>query len=331
MSIERVFSGIQASGSLGIGHYLGAIRHWLAMQERFDCCFCVADLHALTVRQDPKVLQPRILSQMACYLACGLDPDKTTLFVQSHVPAHSELAWLLMCQVNMGELSRMTQYKDKAQKQQSAGVSAGLLMYPALMAADILLYQTNKVPVGEDQKQHLELARDLAGRFNHHFGQTFVVPEPIIADMGGRLMSLQDPSVKMSKSDPNQNAYLALLDPPDLIVKKLKKAVTDSHGTIEAAEDRPGITNLLTLYACLANKSIAQLEAQYAGQGYGAFKNDLADLVVSVLEPIQVRYAQWMEDPKALEDLMQKGAEKAASIANATAKRAKEAMGLYVL
>lgn len=296
------------------------------MQAEHECLFCVVDLHAITVAQSPESFRACIRDTMALYIACGLDYKKHCLFIQSHVPEHSELAWILQCSASLGQLQRMTQFKDKA-NQHSKAINAGLLTYPTLMAADILLYDTELVPVGDDQKQHLEFARDLAESFNHNFGQTFVMPNPVIATQGSRVMSLQDPSKKMSKSDPNQNAWVALLDSPALITKKIKRAVTDSEAVVALDPLRPGISNLLGLYSCFTGMSAQAITEQYAGQGYGIFKADLAELVVSEFEPIQKRYQELLSAPEILDEVIEAGAKSASQQANKVLARVKNNMG----
>jgi tryptophanyl-tRNA synthetase len=324
----RVLSGIQPSGTMTIGNYLGAMKNFVRLQDEADCLFCIVDLHAVTVPQDPADLRRNTLSLAALYLACGIDPEKSTLFVQSHVPAHAELGWLLQCVAYYGELSRMTQFKDKSARHEV--VTAGLFTYPALMAADILLYQANLVPVGEDQKQHLELTRDLAERFNHRFGETFTLPEPYIPKIGGRIMSLEDPSKKMSKSDASPNAYIAMLDEPDVIRKKIMRAVTDSGREVRFDPDaKPAVSNLITIYALCTDKTVAEVEAMYEGKGYGDFKRDLAEVVVSALTPIQARYRELL-DSGHLEEILRRGAEAAAERANATLRAVKEKFGFLV-
>ncbi|MCL6444129.1 MAG: tryptophan--tRNA ligase [Alicyclobacillus sp.] len=323
--MQRVFSGIQPSGTLTIGNYLGAMRNFVALQDEADCLFCIVDLHAITVPQEPEVLRKNARSLAALYLASGIDPDKSTLFVQSHVPAHAELGWILQCIAYYGELGRMTQFKDKSEKKDV--VTAGLFTYPALMAADILLYQTDLVPVGDDQKQHLELTRDIAGRFNSRFGETFVIPEPMIPKVGGRIMSLEDPTKKMSKSDESAGAYISMLDEPDVIRKKIMRAVTDSGREVRYdPENKAAISNLLTIYALCADKTIAEVEAMYEGQGYGPFKKDLADVVVAALQPIQERYHSLVNSPE-LESVLRTGAERAAARAETTLNIVKERLG----
>ena len=322
-----VLSGIQPSGNLLIGHYIGAIKNWVKLQETHDSLFMLVDLHAITVRQDPKTLRERSLDFIALYLACGIDPAKSTLFVQSHVPAHAEMGWLLNCYAYMGELSRMTQFKDKS-AQHEANINVGLFDYPVLMAADILLYQSDLVPVGHDQKQHLELARDLAMRFNNLYGDIFTVPEPMIPAVGGRIMSLQDPDKKMSKSDPNEQASIALLDEPSKVRKKLMRAVTDSDNEIRFdAQNKAGVSNLLTLLATVSGESIAHWESQLAGQGYGNLKKTTADAVVAFLEPVQQRYHALRSDNSELMRILHEGADKAAERAEVTLRRAMDVLG----
>lgn len=320
-----VLSGIQTSGSLNIGHYLGAIKPWINLQPTHDCWFGLMDLHAITVPQDPKTLKTRALEMVALYIACGLDLNQAKIFMQSHVPGHTQLAWLLNCQASMGELNRMTQFKDKSEGQSS--VSVGLFDYPVLMAADILLYQADLIPVGNDQKQHVELTRDLAIRFNQRFGDCFKIPEFSTPEMGSRLMSLQDPLKKMSKSDPNEGACLFLLDDPKVLIKKIKRAVTDSDSTIKSDEDKPGVTNLLKLYSALEGVSIEILETRYAGEGYGKFKGDLADLVVATLEPIQTRYQSLRADEAGLLQILSDGAAQARERTQPTLDAAYRALG----
>lgn len=322
-----LFSGIQPSGHLQIGHYVGAIKNWINLQNQYHCLFSLVDMHAITVTQDPAALRERCYELLALFIACGLDPEKNIIFVQSHVSAHAELAWILNCFTNMGELNRMTQYKDKS-KRFASNLNAGLFDYPVLMAADILLYQTNLVPVGHDQKQHLELTRDIAIRFNNSYGSIFTVPEPYIPKIGGRIMSLQDPSKKMSKSDPDQTSYIALLDSPDVIFQKMKRAITDSGKEIYFnLEEKPGISNLLTLYSLIADKTIAELEQQYQNAGYGTFKNDIAEALINFLTPVQQRYAELRRDSKKLQTILRYGAEAARESANKTLKQVHEVIG----
>lgn len=328
MSQTILFSGIQPSGELILGNYLGAIHQWLAMQDDHQCFFSIVDLHSLTVRQDPQTLRQHCYQTLALYLACGIDPKRHTIFLQSQVPAHSELMWMLSCLTGMGELNRMTQFKEKSERH-SDNINAGLFIYPTLMAADILLYQTEQVPVGEDQKQHLELARQLAQRFNHHYGETFKIPEPIIPTHGARIMSLQDPTKKMSKSDDVDANVIRLLDPPDRIQKKCKRAVTDSLNKIVFdREQQPGVANLLTILSVCTGKTMPALEAAYQGQGYGQLKSDAADAVVTLLEPIQKQYHALIDDKKHLDEVFHEGQAKAMRTAQATLEKAKAAMGL---
>lgn len=325
--MARVFSGIQPSGDLQIGNYIGALRHFVADQHVHDCFFCIVDLHAITVPQDPDGLRERTLEMAALYLAVGLDPDKATLFVQSHVHEHAELAWVLGCLGTFGELRRMTQFKDKAAQQREGTVSLGLFAYPALMAADILLYQSDRVPVGDDQRQHLELTRDLAIRFNSRFGETFVVPEAAIPKLGARIMDLQSPENKMSKSADSPQGTLRLLDPPELIRKKIRSAVTDSGREIIAREDKPAITNLLTIFSAVTDTPTDELEGRYEGKGYGDFKSDLADAVVAFLEPIQREHARFMDDRAELGRVIERGARKAQDVASKTMATVFERVG----
>ncbi|MCD6225934.1 tryptophan--tRNA ligase [bacterium] len=325
---KRVFSGIQPSGDLHLGNYVGAIKQWVALQDEYECIFSIVDLHAITVPYDPALLKERIRRLAALYLACGIDPQKAVVFVQSHNPDHPVLAWLLDCVASMGQLRRMTQYKAKAEKLKEK-VTVGLFNYPALMAADILLYQTDVVPVGEDQKQHVELTRDLAEKFNARFGETFKLPEVKILQVGARVMSLQNPSKKMSKSAEDPNGTIDLLDSPEEIVRKVKSAVTDSGREIVFdRENKPGISNLLAIYANLSGKKIEKLEEEYQGKGYGEFKTDLADLIVETLRPIQERYQKIRKEEDYLESLFQEGLRKVKPISEATLKKVYERMGL---
>lgn len=329
MSKPVVLSGCQPSGQLTIGNYMGALRQWVGMQDSHDCKFMLVDLHAITVRQDPVALREATLNGLALYIACGLDPERSTIFLQSHVPEHSQLAWVLNCYTQMGELNRMTQYKDKSQKSE-ANMNAGLFSYPVLMAADILIYNANQVPVGNDQKQHLELARDIATRFNNIYGDTFVVPDPFIPEHGARIMSLQDPLKKMSKSDDNPNNFIGLLEEPKKISKKIKRAVTDSDEQARIyfnPEEKPGVSNLLTLLAGATGKSIDVLVPEYEGKMYGHLKGDVADAVVAMLEPMQQRYHQLREDRAALDAIMRDGAEKARAAAATTLAKVYDTVG----
>ncbi len=318
-----VLSGIQPSGALTLGNYIGALKHWVVMQDTHDCLFMLADMHAITVRQDPAALRERCYEFLCLYLAAGIDPERATLFVQSHVPAHAQLAWLLNCHTSMGELNRMTQFKDKSARN-AENINAGLFGYPVLMAADILLYRSDVVPVGHDQKQHLELARNLAERFNARAGEAvFSIPEPFIPNVGARIMSLGDPAAKMSKSDAVEANVIKLLDDPKRVARKIKRAVTDSDGEVRFDEDnKPGVSNLLSIYSAVTDESIADLENRYAGQGYGALKSDLADVVVAFLEPLQQRYAAFREDVAGLDAMLARGAAAARQRAEPALERA---------
>jgi len=327
-----VLSGCQPSGQLTIGNYMGALRQWVSMQDSHNCHFMLVDLHAITVRQDPQALRNATLDGLALYMACGLDPERSTLFLQSHVPEHSQLAWILNCYTQMGELNRMTQYKDKSQKQES-NMNAGLFTYPVLMAADILLYNANEVPVGNDQKQHLELARDIATRFNNIYGDVFKVPEPFIPQHGARIMSLQDPTKKMSKSDDNANNYIGLLEEPKKIAKKIKRAVTDSDELARIyfnPEEKPGVSNLLTLLSGATGRSIHDLVPEYEGKMYGHLKGDVADAVVAFLEPMQERFHEIRSDEAMMNAVLAKGAAKAREVAADTVCRVHNAVGFVL-
>jgi len=325
---KRVLSGVQPTGNLHIGNYLGAIRNWVEGQADFDNFFCVVDLHAITVPHDPKVLGEHTRRTAALYIACGIDPALSTIFVQSHVPAHGELAWLLNCITPLNWLERMIQFKEKAVKQ-GENVSVGLLDYPVLMAADILLYVTDRVPVGDDQKQHLELTRDIARRFNDQFGETLKMPEPLIRPEGARVMSLQDGTVKMSKSDPSDMSRINLLDDPDTIAKKIKRCKTDSIREITFDPDRPEAFNLLSIYQLLSNQTKAEVEAQCSQmRGWGDFKTALTEVVISHLQPIKAKYQAVIAEPGYLDQILRSGAEKAEAVATATLKRVKQALGL---
>jgi len=324
--MKTIFSGIQPSGMLTIGNYLGAMKHFVDLQEDHQCYFCVVDEHAITVPQDRLKLRDNIRSLAALYLASGIDSDKATLFIQSEVPAHTQLGWMMQTISYIGELERMTQFKDKSDGKEA--VSSALLTYPPLMTSDILLYNTDIVPVGDDQKQHLELTRNLAQRFNRKYNDIFTIPEISVPKVGARIMSLQEPTKKMSKSDENQKASIFMLDDPKKIEKKIKSAVTDSEGIVTFDKDnKPGVSNLLTIYASCTGESIETLEARYAGIGYGQFKQDTADAVINLLQPIQERYQALIQSTE-LDDILDKGAEKAALTANKTVAKAKKAMGL---
>lgn len=311
-SLEKkvVFSGVQPSGALTLGNYIGALRNFVDLQDQYDCYYCIVDMHAITVPQVPKDLRRNSLDVLALYLASGMDPDKSTLFMQSHVPAHAELAWVLNTITYMGQLNRMTQYKEKSRKSEE-NLNAGLFTYPVLMASDILLYQADFVPVGDDQKQHLELARDLANRFNNRYSDTFVVPEPLIKEFGARIMSLQNPEAKMSKSDQDTNAFILLQDSKDAISRKIKKAVTDSKGRVLYSEDQPGVKNLINIYSVLEGLGVEEIVEKYQDKGYGDFKKDLAEVVITALEPLQERYNDYLNNKDFLEEVYKKGARKA--------------------
>ena len=329
MEKKLVLSGIQPSGSPTLGNYVGAVRNWSLLQgEDRDCYYCVVNLHALTVRQDPEALRRRTVETIALLLACGINPNSSTLFVQSHVKEHAELSWVLNCNAYLGELSRMTQFKDKSSKHED-NINAGLFTYPVLMAADILLYQSDLVPVGADQKQHIEITRDIAIRFNNAYGKTFVVPEGYIPRFGGRIMSLQDPLQKMSKSDTNPNGYVAIMDEPGVILKKFKRAVTDSDGVIAFdPENKPGVSNLLSIYAAFSGKGMEDVLKDFDGQGYGHLKTAVAEAVITELTPIQAEYHRLLNDLPYLDQVMAEGAEKARAKASETLKLVYERVGL---
>ncbi|MCB2293474.1 tryptophan--tRNA ligase [Clostridium algoriphilum] len=321
-----IFSGIQPSGDLTLGNYLGAIKNWVKLQDEYECYFCVVDLHAITVKQEPKNLRRRTLEMLAIYLASGIDPEKNTMFIQSHVSAHSEAAWLLTCSTYMGELSRMTQYKLKS-KNSGGNISAGLFNYPVLMAADILLYQTDLVPVGKDQLQHLEIARDIAERFNRMYSDTFVTPEPYIGKSGAKIMDLQEPAKKMSKSGENVNGYILIMDPPEVIRKKVNRSVTDSLGVVKYNDEQLGVKNLMTILMTITGISIEEIEAKYEGLGYAQFKKDVAEAVVAELEPIQIKIKEYIGKKAYLEEIYKKGAEKANYVANKTLRKMQKKIG----
>jgi tryptophanyl-tRNA synthetase len=325
---QRVFSGIQPSGTPHLGSYLGALKNWVTIQDDYENYYCIVDLHALTAPQDPKVLRHNVRETTAVYLAAGLDPEKSVIFRQSRVSAHTELAWLLNCIAKVGELSRMTQFKDKTQRGGAEAASVGLYDYPVLQAADILLYNAHLVPVGEDQRQHLELSRTLARRFNHLYGETFVVPEIMIPEVGARIMALDDPTQKMSKSLPTPGGYIALLDEPDTIRRKIRRAVTDSGTEIVAGPEKPAVTNLLGIYAAIVGETISALEERYEGSGYGDFKHDLAEVVVEALSPIRERTLDLLDDPRELDEILESGAEKARKVASSTLHDAWAKLGL---
>ncbi len=330
LSKKRIFSGIQPTGTLTLGNYIGALRNFKLLEDEYDCVYSIVDLHALTVRQDPTQLRKACLKVLSLYLAVGLDPEKSLLFFQSHVHQHAELSWVLSCYTYMGELSRMTQFKDKSAKHED-NINAGLFTYPVLMAADILLYQSDLVPVGADQKQHLELSRDVADRFNKVYGDVFVVPEGYIPKVGGRVMSLQDPNRKMSKSDP-EDTYIAMLDEPNVIRKKIRRAVTDSEGGVRFdPENKPGVANLMNILSTLSGQPIEAIEKDFDGKGYGAFKDAVADSVIAALEPIQNRYSEIISDKAYLEKVMTESAERAGAIAARTMSKVRRKIGLASL
>ena len=320
------FSGVQPSGNLTIGNYLGAIQNFPRYSEQYKCFYCVVDNHAITVRQVPADLRRRTYETLALYMACGLDPEKNTLYVQSHVPYHTDLAWILNCFTMYGELSRMTQFKDKSSRH-SDNINAGLFTYPALMAADILLYQTDVVPVGADQKQHLELARDVAARFNQIFPDTFTIPEPMLSRSGANINSLADPTKKMSKSDENTNAVVYILDDKDTIIRKFKRAVTDSDTVVRFAEGKDGINNLMTIYSCFTGKTLEEIEREFDGRGYGEFKLAVGEACADALAPVQARYNELISDKAFLEAQMKKGADEASYYARKTISKVKRKLG----
>ena len=330
MEKKTILSGIQATGNLTLGNYLGAINNWIKMQDEYDCYYMIADLHSLTVRNDPEVLRQRAMQVLAIYLASGLDPDKNTIFLQSHVDAHTKLSWVLNCYTYMGELNRMTQFKDKSAKH-ADNINSGLFTYPVLMAADILVYNADLVPVGEDQRQHLEITRDIAERFNSIYGETFVIPEAFIGKQGARIMGLQDPTSKMSKSTTNLNDVIFLNDSPDDIRKKLKKAVTDSENCVRYdKENKPGVSNLMTIYGLIKEKSMEEIEKEFAGKGYGDFKTAVAEAIVEILEPLQKKYNELLENPEKLKAIYEKGAQKARQRADKIVKDVYRKVGLIL-
>lgn len=321
------YSAMQSTGTLTLGNYLGALDNWLKMQEEYECFYAIADLHSLTIRQNPAELRKRARDLYALYVAAGLDPEKNCIYFQSHVSAHAELAWILNCFTYMGELNRMTQFKDKAAKH-ADNINAGLFTYPSLMAADILLYQADVVPVGVDQKQHLELTRDIANRFNGIYGDVFTIPEAYIGKSTAKIMSLQDPTKKMSKSDENPNASILLMDDPDTIIRKFKRAVTDSDMDIRYSDDKPGIQNLINIYSCITNKTIEEVEKEFEGKGYGDFKLAVGETVVSRLKPLQDRFYELQKEKKYLESVIKENDEKAAYFANKTLRKVQKKVGL---
>jgi len=323
---KSLFSGMQATGTLHLGNYLGALKNWLEFENEYECFYCVVDMHSITVRQDPAELRKKARNLLILYIAAGLDPVKNCIYYQSHVSAHAELAWILNCFTYMGELNRMTQYKDKAAKN-AQNINAGLFTYPVLMAADILLFQSDIVPVGEDQKQHIELTRDIAQRFNKIYGDVFTVPEPYIKKTGARIMSLQEPTKKMSKSDENPNASIFLLDDTDTIIRKFKRAVTDSGNEILYSEDKPGISNLIEIYSIASGKTIEETEKEFEGKGYGEFKLAVGEAVADMLKPIQERFAELSKDKAYIDSVIKNNAEKAEYYANKTLRKVQKKIG----
>ena len=324
-----IFSGIQPSGGLTIGNYLGAVKNWADLAEEYKCFYCIVDMHTLTVRQDPKTMRQKALEMMATVIACGLDPQKNVVFFQSHVPQHAELSWVLSCYAMYGELSRMTQFKDKSQKY-SDNINAGLFTYPVLMAADILLYQADVVPVGEDQKQHVEITRDIATRFNSIYGEVFKVPEPYIPPVGARIMSLSTPTSKMSKSDTDQNGCIYILEKPEDILRKCKRAVTDSDTEncvrYDVAE-KPGVANLMQIYSAVTGKTFPEITSEFAGKGYGAFKPAVGEAIVETLTPIREEAERLLKDKAYLETVYQEGAQRASYVANKTLRKVYKKVG----
>ena len=323
---KRIFSGIQPTKAFTLGNYIGAIRNWINLQDDYECLYCIVDLHAITVRQTPADLRRRTLEVLMQYMAAGIDPEKSCLFIQSHASTHAELSWVLSCNTQMGELSRMTQFKEKSKKHED-NINAGLFTYPILMAADILAYQADLVPVGHDQLQHVELARDIANRFNHFYGDTLTVPEAYIPKVGKRIMSLQSPEMKMSKSDPNPNGFVRLLDDPDTIMRKFKRAVTDSDNTIKATPEKPGVTNLLSIYSAVTNKTIEESEREFEGVGYGDFKAAVGESVVAALKPLQAEFDRLSKDKAYVESVYKKGAELANYLSNKTLRKVYKKVG----
>ena len=324
---KRVFSGVQPTGKVTLGNYLGAIRNWKPLQAEYDCLYCVVDLHSLTVTQVPAELRKNTMDLVALYIACGIDPEKSTLFIQSHVHEHAELAWILDTIAYVGELNRMTQFKDKSRKH-ADNINMGLMNYPVLMASDILLYQTDVVPVGKDQVQHLELSRDIAQRFNARYSDTFVVPEGLLSKSGQSIKSLQDPVAKMSKSDPNDNALISLTDDADTIRRKLRRAVTDSDTCVRHGADKPAITNLLNIYTLCSGQSMSEAEKAFEGKGYGEFKDAVADAVISVIAPIQAEQKRLLADKAYLESVLKQGADHASYLAQKTLSKVYRKIGL---
>ena len=323
---KTLFSGMQATGNLTLGNYMGALKNWVTLNEEYECFYCVVDMHSITVRQDPAELRKRARALLTLYIAAGLDPEKNCIYYQSHVPVHAELSWILNCYTYMGELSRMTQFKDKSAKH-ADNINSGLFTYPVLMAADILLFQSDVVPVGVDQKQHLEITRDIATRFNGIYGDVFTIPEPYIGKVGAKIMSLQEPTKKMSKSDENLNASIYLMDSPDTIIRKFKRAVTDSDNQILYSEDKPGIKNLIDIYSTATGKSIDDVVKEFDGKGYGDFKLAVGESVVSVLKPIQDKVAELSKNKDYIDGIIKTNGEKANYFANKTLRKVQKKVG----
>ncbi len=323
---KRIFSGIQPTGTFTLGNYIGAVSHWGKLQEDYDCIYSIVDMHAITVRQDPAKLRQHTLEAYALLLACGVDPKKSIAFIQSHVKSHAELNWILACSTQFGELSRMTQFKDKSQKHPD-DVNSGLFTYPVLMAADILAYKADLVPIGADQKQHLELARNIAQRFNNKYGELFTVPEPYIPKVGARVMSLQDPEKKMSKSDENPNACIYILDEPDVIIRKFKRAVTDSEAVVRYADEKPGISNLMSIYSVVTGKDYASIEREFDGKGYGDFKLAVGEAVADHLKPVRDEFARLIADKAYLKECYTAGAQMALNVSRKTVAKAYRKVG----
>ena len=324
---QRMLSGIQPTGTFTLGNYIGAVKHWGHMQEDYECAYFIADLHSLTVRMDASARKAQSMEAYMLLLSCGLDPEKTLVFMQSHVPAHAEMGWILSCYTQFGELSRMTQFKDKSQTH-ADNINAGLFTYPSLMAGDILLYQADFVPVGEDQRQHLELTRDIATRFNNLYGEVFRVPEPYIPQVGGRVMSLQDPTKKMSKSDENVNSYILMLDDPKVIVNKFKRAVTDSEKEIVFREGKEGINNLMVIYSAVTGRTLDQIANEFDGKGYGDFKLAVGEAVAETFRPVREKYADLQKNKDYVEQMMKQGAETAHKVSQRTLSKVRKKLGL---
>lgn len=327
MAIKRIFSGIKPTGELTLGHHIGAIRNWVGFQDEYDCLYCIVDMHSITVRNDPADLRRRTLSMLAQYVASGIDPQRSIIYMQSHVKQHAELAWILNCYAMVGELNRMTQYKDMVKKHPD-NINAGLFDYPVLMAADILLFDAERVPVGEDQKQHVELCRNIAQRFNGVYGEIFTIPEPFIPKVGARIMSLSEPTAKMSKTDDDAMGTVLIMDEPDVIIKKFKRAVTDSDSAVKFDKKaKPGVSNLMQIYSAITGKSFKTIEAEFEGKGYGVFKPAVAEAVIEELRPIRERASELLTRPEELTAIYRDGAERAAKIAEKKIRLVKEAIG----